>query len=84
MSGTILRRWKRNWFDLWADGRLVFYDDQQRRDMEDDIHMRVDCINIRSSTACQGTYLNKAYLLHGVLNGHFEQQPVQLILICPV
>lgn len=55
-SGTILRRWKRNWFDLWSDGRLVFYNDQQRRDMEDDIHMRVDCINIRSSAACQGTY----------------------------
>ncbi|XP_061834164.1 pleckstrin homology domain-containing family B member 2 [Nerophis lumbriciformis] len=52
-QSTILRRWKKNWFDLWADGRLVFYNDQQRRDMEDDIHMKVDCINIRGSTACQ-------------------------------
>ncbi|NP_001135180.1 pleckstrin homology domain-containing family B member 2 [Salmo salar] len=52
-QSTILRRWKRNWFDLWSDGRLVFYDDQHRRDMEDEIHMRVDCINIRSATACQ-------------------------------
>ncbi|XP_067369233.1 pleckstrin homology domain-containing family B member 2 isoform X2 [Channa argus] len=52
-QSTILRRWKRNWFDLWADGRLVFYNDQQRREMEDDIHMRVDCINIRSAAACQ-------------------------------
>ncbi|KAM9848550.1 pleckstrin homology domain-containing family B member 2 isoform 2-T2 [Aulostomus maculatus] len=52
-QSTILRRWKRNWFDLWADGRLVFYNDQQRRDMEDDIHMKVNCINIRSSAACQ-------------------------------
>uniref|UniRef100_A0A8C7XWD5 Pleckstrin homology domain containing, family B (evectins) member 2 n=1 Tax=Oryzias sinensis TaxID=183150 RepID=A0A8C7XWD5_9TELE len=52
-NSTILRRWKRNWFDLWADGRLVFYNDQQRRDMEDDIHMRVSCINIRNSAACQ-------------------------------
>uniref|UniRef100_A0A3P9M1G1 Pleckstrin homology domain containing, family B (evectins) member 2 n=1 Tax=Oryzias latipes TaxID=8090 RepID=A0A3P9M1G1_ORYLA len=52
-QSTILRRWKRNWFDLWADGRLVFYNDQQRRDMEDDIHMRVSCINIRNSAACQ-------------------------------
>ncbi|XP_029002250.1 pleckstrin homology domain-containing family B member 2 [Betta splendens] len=51
-QSTILRRWKRNWFDLWADGRLVFYNDQQRHDMEDDIHMRVDCINIRGSAAC--------------------------------
>ncbi|XP_061894727.1 pleckstrin homology domain-containing family B member 2 [Entelurus aequoreus] len=51
-QSTILRRWKKKWFDLWADGRLVFYNDQQRRDMEDDIHMKVDCINIRGSTAC--------------------------------
>ncbi|XP_061539235.1 pleckstrin homology domain-containing family B member 2 [Phycodurus eques] len=52
-QSTILRRWKRNWFDLWSDGRLVFYNDQQRRDMEDDIHMRVDCINIRGCATCQ-------------------------------
>lgn len=52
--GTILRRWKKNWFDLWSDGRLIFYDDQQRRDMEDEIHMRVDCINIRNASACRG------------------------------
>ncbi|XP_016118511.1 pleckstrin homology domain-containing family B member 2-like, partial [Sinocyclocheilus grahami] len=51
---TILRRWKRNWFDLWSDGRLVFYEDQQRRDMEDEIHMKVDCINIRNASACRG------------------------------
>lgn len=38
---------------MWADGRLVFYNDQQRQDMEDDVHMRIDCINIRSSAACQ-------------------------------
>uniref|UniRef100_A0A8C1M5A5 Pleckstrin homology domain containing, family B (evectins) member 2 n=1 Tax=Cyprinus carpio TaxID=7962 RepID=A0A8C1M5A5_CYPCA len=43
----------RNWFDLWSDGRLVFYDDQQRRDMEDEIHMKVDCINIRNASACR-------------------------------
>ncbi|KAK9518961.1 hypothetical protein VZT92_021726 [Zoarces viviparus] len=52
-QSTILRRWKKNWFDLWADGRLVFYNDQQWSDMEDDIHMRVDCINIRNAAACQ-------------------------------
>ncbi|XP_012680825.1 pleckstrin homology domain-containing family B member 2 isoform X1 [Clupea harengus] len=53
-QSTILRRWKKNWFDLWSDGRLVFYDDQQRRDMEDEIHMRIDCINIRNTNACRG------------------------------
>lgn len=57
LIGTILRRWKKNWFDLWSDGRLIFYDDQQRRDMEDEIHMRVDCINIRNANACRGQTL---------------------------
>ncbi|XP_072516883.1 pleckstrin homology domain-containing family B member 2 isoform X2 [Salminus brasiliensis] len=52
-QSTILRRWKKNWFDLWSDGRLIFYDDQQRRDMEDEIHMKVDCINIRNASACR-------------------------------
>ncbi|XP_013889843.1 pleckstrin homology domain-containing family B member 2 isoform X2 [Austrofundulus limnaeus] len=52
-QSSILRRWKSNWFDLWADGRLLFYKDQQRRDLEDELHMRVHCINIRSCAACQ-------------------------------
>ncbi|XP_006637744.1 pleckstrin homology domain-containing family B member 2 [Lepisosteus oculatus] len=52
-QSTILRRWKKNWFDLWSDGRLIFYDDQHRRDMEDKIHMRVDCINIRTGDMCR-------------------------------
>ncbi|XP_061096442.1 pleckstrin homology domain-containing family B member 2 isoform X2 [Conger conger] len=51
-QSTILRRWKKNWFDLWSDGRLIFYDDQCRRDMEDLIHMKVDCINVRTGPAC--------------------------------
>ncbi|KAJ8278077.1 hypothetical protein GJAV_G00083560 [Gymnothorax javanicus] len=52
-QSTILRRWKKNWFDLWSDGRLIFYDDQDRRDMEDQVHMKVDCINIRTGPACR-------------------------------
>ncbi|KAJ8375930.1 hypothetical protein SKAU_G00065100 [Synaphobranchus kaupii] len=52
-QSTILRRWKKNWFDLWSDGRLIFYDDQCRRDMEDQIHMKVDCINVRTGPACR-------------------------------
>ncbi|XP_035379072.1 pleckstrin homology domain-containing family B member 2 isoform X2 [Electrophorus electricus] len=52
-QSTILRRWKKNWFELWSDGRLIFYDDQYRRNVEGEIHMKVDCINIRSATACR-------------------------------
>ncbi|XP_062868987.1 pleckstrin homology domain-containing family B member 2 [Trichomycterus rosablanca] len=52
-QSTILRRWKRNWFDLWSDGRLIFSADELSRYMEGDIHMKVDCINIRTANTCQ-------------------------------
>ncbi|XP_062355204.1 pleckstrin homology domain-containing family B member 2 isoform X3 [Cinclus cinclus] len=52
-QSTILRRWKKNWFDLWSDGRLIFYDDQNRRDLEDKIHMRIHCINLRVGNECR-------------------------------
>ncbi|XP_029472774.1 pleckstrin homology domain-containing family B member 2 isoform X2 [Rhinatrema bivittatum] len=52
-QSTILRRWKKTWFDLWSDGRLIFYNDEQRQDMEDKIHMRLDCINIHVGQQCQ-------------------------------
>ncbi|XP_028917687.1 pleckstrin homology domain-containing family B member 2 isoform X2 [Ornithorhynchus anatinus] len=52
-QSTILRRWKKNWFDLWSDGHLIYYDDQLRQDMEDKIHIPVDCINIRIGNECR-------------------------------
>ncbi|KAM9231946.1 pleckstrin homology domain-containing family B member 2 isoform 3-T3 [Leptosomus discolor] len=52
-QSTILRRWKRNWFDLWSDGRLIFYDDQNRHDIEDKIHMQIHCINLRVGNECR-------------------------------
>uniref|UniRef100_A0A4W3J484 Pleckstrin homology domain containing, family B (evectins) member 2 n=1 Tax=Callorhinchus milii TaxID=7868 RepID=A0A4W3J484_CALMI len=51
-QSTILKRWKKNWFDLWFNGQLIYYD-QLREDMEDRIHMKVDCINIRSGNECR-------------------------------
>lgn len=52
--GTILKRWKKNWFDLWSDGHLIYYDDQTRQSIEDKVHMPVDCINIRMGHECRG------------------------------
>ncbi|KAK2495053.1 hypothetical protein MC885_001293, partial [Smutsia gigantea] len=52
-SGTILKRWKKNWFDLWSDGHLIYYDDQTRQSVEDKVHMPVDCINIRTGPECR-------------------------------
>ncbi|ETE71423.1 Pleckstrin-likey domain-containing family B member 2 [Ophiophagus hannah] len=53
-QSTILRRWKKNWFDLWSDGHLLFYDNQHRHDLEDRVHMKIDCINIRGGNECRG------------------------------
>ncbi|XP_078266880.1 pleckstrin homology domain-containing family B member 2 [Rhinoraja longicauda] len=52
-QSTILKRWKNNWFDLWSSGQLFYYDDQLRVDMEDKIHIKVDCVNIRSEYECR-------------------------------
>ncbi|XP_052048860.1 pleckstrin homology domain-containing family B member 2 isoform X2 [Apodemus sylvaticus] len=52
-QSTILKRWKKNWFDLWSDGHLIYYDDQTRQSMEDKVHMPVDCINIRTGHECR-------------------------------
>ncbi|XP_036593507.1 pleckstrin homology domain-containing family B member 2-like isoform X3 [Trichosurus vulpecula] len=52
-QSTILKRWKKNWFDLWSDGHLIYYDDQTRQNVEDKIHMLVDCINIRMGNECR-------------------------------
>uniref|UniRef100_A0A2I3GMP6 PH domain-containing protein n=1 Tax=Nomascus leucogenys TaxID=61853 RepID=A0A2I3GMP6_NOMLE len=45
-QSTILKRWKKNWFDLWSDGHLIYYNDQTQQNIEDKVHMPVDCINI--------------------------------------
>ncbi|KAL0626493.1 Pleckstrin homology domain-containing family B member 2 [Plecturocebus cupreus] len=52
-QSTILKRWKKNWFDLWSDGHLIYYDDQTRQNVEDKVHMPVDCINIRTGQECR-------------------------------
>ncbi|KAL4840482.1 hypothetical protein H8958_013728 [Nasalis larvatus] len=52
-QSTILKRWKKNWFDLWSDGHLIYYDDQTRQNIEDKVHMPVDCINIRTGQECR-------------------------------
>ncbi|XP_054442554.1 pleckstrin homology domain-containing family B member 2 [Pteronotus mesoamericanus] len=52
-QSTILKRWKKNWFDLWSDGHLIYYDDQTRQSVEDKVHVPVDCINLRSGLQCR-------------------------------
>ncbi|XP_072263851.1 pleckstrin homology domain-containing family B member 2 isoform X1 [Pyxicephalus adspersus] len=52
-QSTILKRWKKNWFDLWTNGYLIYYSDQEREDLEDKILMQLDCMDIRVGNACK-------------------------------
>ncbi|KAM9317330.1 pleckstrin homology domain-containing family B member 2 [Gastrophryne carolinensis] len=56
-QSTILKRWKKNWFDLWTNGYLIYYSDQERQDMEEKILMQLDCVNIRVGNDCKDVTL---------------------------
>ncbi|XP_029457981.1 pleckstrin homology domain-containing family B member 1 [Rhinatrema bivittatum] len=53
-QSLFLRRWKKNWFDLWANGILVYYTDESRSTWKDQIVIRFNCINIKTGLECQG------------------------------
>nr|DBA32351.1 TPA: hypothetical protein GDO54_000151 [Pyxicephalus adspersus] len=51
-QSSVLRRWKRHWFDLWMDGGLVYYPDDSRRNIEERIVLNYNCLNVRSGHDC--------------------------------
>ncbi|XP_035166923.1 pleckstrin homology domain-containing family B member 1-like, partial [Oxyura jamaicensis] len=51
--GSILRRWKRNWFVLYLDGSLVYYHDETQRDMDGRIHVKYSCRDVRTGRECR-------------------------------
>ncbi|KAH1185690.1 hypothetical protein KIL84_018439 [Mauremys mutica] len=53
-QSSILRRWKRNWFVLWLDGGLVYYQDETQRDLEGRIHIKFNCRDIKTGRECRG------------------------------
>ncbi|KAE8627965.1 hypothetical protein XENTR_v10007239 [Xenopus tropicalis] len=48
----VLKRWKKHWFDLWLDGNLLYYPDENRRTVEDRIPMKSNCVNVRAGQEC--------------------------------
>nr|XP_014349341.1 PREDICTED: pleckstrin homology domain-containing family B member 1 [Latimeria chalumnae] len=51
--GSILHRWKKNWFDLWLDGNFVYYQDESRRIIEDRIHIKFNSVGIKAGYECR-------------------------------
>ncbi|NWY00746.1 PKHB1 protein, partial [Nothoprocta ornata] len=52
-QSSILRRWKRNWFVLYLDGTLAYYQDERQRDMEGRVHVRHGCRDVRAGRQCR-------------------------------
>ncbi|XP_072897983.1 pleckstrin homology domain-containing family B member 1 isoform X1 [Hemitrygon akajei] len=53
-QSSVLRRWKRNWFDLWLDGSLYYYQDENRNQLEDRIHLKINCLSVKVGYECTG------------------------------
>ncbi|XP_077155979.1 pleckstrin homology domain-containing family B member 1 [Ranitomeya variabilis] len=51
-QSSVLRRWKKQWFDLWMDGALVYYPDDSRRSKEERILLRNNCVTVRAGQEC--------------------------------
>ncbi|KAM4795523.1 pleckstrin homology domain-containing family B member 1 [Rhinophrynus dorsalis] len=51
-QSSFLRRWKKHWFDLWLDGGLVFYPDENRQNFEERISLKYNCMNVRTGREC--------------------------------
>ncbi|KAL8191311.1 UNVERIFIED_CONTAM: hypothetical protein K2H54_071980 [Gekko kuhli] len=51
---SILRRWKRNWFVLWVDGSLVYYQDESGGDMDGRINVKFNCRDVKTGRDCRG------------------------------
>lgn len=57
-TGSILRRWKRNWFALWLDGTLGYYHDETAQDEEDRVLIHFNVRDIKIGQECHGEPLS--------------------------
>ncbi|KAG9469798.1 pleckstrin homology domain-containing family B member 1 [Eleutherodactylus coqui] len=51
-QSSVLRRWKKHWFDLWMDGGLVYYADDTRGNLVERILLKNNCVTVRSGHEC--------------------------------
>jgi len=52
-QSSILRRWKRNWFVLYQDGNLKYFEDPDRPVAEDAVYMPISCLSINTAKQVQ-------------------------------
>ncbi|CAK8684241.1 unnamed protein product [Clavelina lepadiformis] len=51
-QSTILKKWKRNWFVLYGDGNLTYYENDDRHDRVGNFSVPVSCVGIKTALEC--------------------------------
>nr|XP_033804434.1 pleckstrin homology domain-containing family B member 1 [Geotrypetes seraphini]XP_033804435.1 pleckstrin homology domain-containing family B member 1 [Geotrypetes seraphini] len=46
-KSSIMRRWKKRWFDLWNNGVLVYYSDDGRHPLKGVVFLRFNCTDVK-------------------------------------
>nr|CAB3264941.1 pleckstrin homology domain-containing family B member 2 [Phallusia mammillata] len=51
-QSSILKRWKRSWFALYADGNFAYFEDESRNDRHGNFCVRANCKGIQTALEC--------------------------------
>uniref|UniRef100_H2YQ03 PH domain-containing protein n=1 Tax=Ciona savignyi TaxID=51511 RepID=H2YQ03_CIOSA len=52
-QSTVLKRWKRNWFVLYGDGNLSFYEDDSRREKHGNFNIPAEGVGLKTALECE-------------------------------
>uniref|UniRef100_A0A452TZL6 Pleckstrin homology domain containing B1 n=1 Tax=Ursus maritimus TaxID=29073 RepID=A0A452TZL6_URSMA len=74
-EGSILRRWKRNWFALWLDGTLGYYHDETAQDEEDRVLIQFNVRDIKIGQECQDVQPPEGRSRDGLLTVNLREGP---------
>lgn len=50
---TVLKRWKKNYFVLYADGNLSYYEDDSRREKHGNVNLTFNGLRLKTALECQ-------------------------------
>nr|XP_002121756.1 pleckstrin homology domain-containing family B member 2 [Ciona intestinalis] len=51
-QSSVLKRWKKNWFVLYGDGNLSFYEDESRKEKHGNFNITAECAAINTALEC--------------------------------
>ncbi|XP_053561581.1 pleckstrin homology domain-containing family B member 1 [Bombina bombina] len=52
-QSSLLKRWKKEWYDLWLDGNFVNYTDDSRQNMEQQTPLKHNCVDVKVGQECE-------------------------------